>query len=44
MNDTGKENKEENCSGEVTKLKDDDSGEEYKLPLVWIDLEMTGND
>ncbi|XP_019178436.1 PREDICTED: oligoribonuclease [Ipomoea nil] len=40
--ENGKENKEENCSGEVTKLKDDDSGEEYKLPLVWIDLEMTG--
>ncbi|RAL43366.1 unnamed protein product [Cuscuta campestris] len=45
----GKRNKEDDCSGEVTKLENDNDGEkvgigndEFKLPLVWIDLEMTG--
>lgn len=41
--EAGKRNKEVNHSDNIL-LENEKQCEEYKLPLVWIDLEMTGKD
>lgn len=49
--DAGKNKKKSERSGDIILSKDENSSQqnlkvvsgEYKLPLVWIDLEMTGS-
>lgn len=47
--ESGKSKKEANASGDILtgerqkQGQPDVAAEDYKLPLVWIDLEMTGN-